>query len=180
MIPPSLWLRLAGLLAIIAIPIGLYLLGQHDGRADERQAAEVVKAASLRRLIAQQADLAAQDREVLTADVGRRVHVITQFQIIDHEVSTYALTHRDAAPCLDPDGLRDWRAAARGDAAEIAAAQPGIDHGISGHVAGAGDGAGAGPAGQLLGDGEAVPHAAGAVSEPGRVGAEPKPHWGWQ
>lgn len=178
--PSSLWLRLGGLLAVCLIPLGLYLLGQHDGRIDERQAAEVAKLASLRRLIAEQAALAAQDREVLTADVGRQARIHAQFTIIDREVSRYALTHRDAAPCLDPDGLRDWRAAARGDAAEIAAAQPGVDYRISGDAAGAGDGRGAGAADQLHGGGEALPHAPGAVSEPGRVGAESPPHWGWQ
>lgn len=178
--PPSLWLRLGGLLAVCLIPLGLYLLGQHDGRADERQAAEVAKLASLRRLIAEQAALAAQDREVLTADVGRQARIHAQFTIIDREVSRYALAHRDAAPCLDPDGLRDWRAAARGDAAEIAAAQPGVDYRISADATGASDGAGAGPAGQLLGSGEALPHAPGAISESGRVGAEPRQYWGWR
>lgn len=173
---PNPWL----ILGACAAALGLYLLGQADGRADARAEADRDKVAALTRLIAEQADLAAQDREVLSADVGRQARVAKQFDIIDREVSRYALFHRDSPPCLDPDGLRAWRAAARGDAAEIAAAQPGIDYRISGDPAGAGERLGSGPAGQLLGGGPALPPAAGQVREPGRVGHESKPpHWGW-
>lgn len=161
------------LAAVLVALAAMYKIGRIDGTRIAERAALIDKTAALTRLIAEQAALAEQDREILSADVARRDRIVTQFQIIDREVNRYALLNRDAAPCLDSDGLRVWRAAARADAAEIAAAAPGGAERVSAHPAGAGNGTGAGPAEQLHGGGEAVSHAAGAVSKPGRMGNEP-------
>lgn len=168
------------LAAVIAALVGMYKVGRTDGTRIAERAALVEKTAALSRLIAEQSALADQDREVLSADVARRDRIVTQFKIIDREVNRYALLHRDAAPCLDSDGLRLWRAAARADAGEIAAAASGDADRVSANPTGAGNRTGSGSAEQLHGGGEAVPHAAGAVSELERVGHEPKQNQGAQ
>lgn len=161
-----------GMLAVILIALtGMYQVGHIDGVAEAERDAQAALAVSLRRAIDQAAEIARQDAEILGADVLRQARVVTQFKLIDREVNRYALTHRDAVDCLDAGGLRLWRAAARGDAAEIATAAPGHAERFSAEVAGAGDGAGAGTTGQLHVGGAAVSPAARAFSNIGGVGA---------
>ena len=199
------WIALAAVLAALA---GVYNIGHIDGTAKEHRAAQAVQiaaqtahVASLKRAIAQAAEIAAQDAAVLSADVVRQARVNTQFEIIGREVNRYALTHRDSVDCLDSGGMRVWIAASRGDAATLAGAASGDADDVSEDLAGAGDSRRPGPAEQLHPGGEALSPAAGAVSEPERVGADvasrpaatprpvrvlkpdgseqTKPHWGW-
>jgi hypothetical protein len=142
---PSLWLRLVSVLAIIVLPVGLYLLGLHDGRADERQSAEAAKVASLRRAIEQAAEIAQQDAEVLTFHEARAESIRVVYRSLNQEASRYALNH-DNDPCgLDADGLRLWTAANAGTiaaapaAATPYAALPGIGAAHIGRVDGSAD-----------------------------------------
>jgi len=176
MIPASLFTSLlpgaVTALALIGLPVAGYWIGHIDGVSATQRTAQAAQAASLTRLIAEQAQLAAQDREILFADVARKTRIVTQFQVIDREVTRYALAHPADPACLRDDGLRLWHAAARNDAAAIAAATPAIDDRFPGHLADPRLGDRAGLAGQLHHSGAAVPHAAGALHQPGRVGVE--------
>ncbi|MDP2786626.1 MAG: hypothetical protein Q8O79_00905 [Pseudomonadota bacterium] len=171
--PPSLWPRLVGLLAVIAIPIGLYLLGQHDGRADERLTAEAAQAVSLRRAISQAAEIARQDAEILNTHEARVESIHVVYRTLKQEASRYALgyqqTHHDDDPCgLDADGLRLWTAANAGTFAAPAAAAPyaallGAGTAQLGRVDGA--------AGESYRGGAGLSVVPGAASQPVGVGA---------
>jgi len=165
--------------AVLAGLAGMYQIGHIDGVAKAERQAKAELLDSLTRAIDQAALIAAQDAEILSADVVRQARVVTQFQIIDREVSRYAIAHADAPDCLDAGGLRIWTAAARGDAAALAAAAPGLSDAVSPDPAGAADGDRPGPAYQLRGRGTFLSPAAGPLSNPGGVGGEPQPAWHW-
>ena len=177
-------LGIGGLLAAL---VGLYMIGHTDGMAKAERTAKVALAEHLQRAIDQAAEMAAQDAEILRADVTRQARVVKQFEIIDREVSRYALAHLDALDCLDAGGMRLWRAAARGDAGEITAAAPGDADLVPADVAGAGIGETFRPAYQLRGRGAFVSPASGALSVAGGMGAgagpdtnpTTRPAWAW-
>jgi hypothetical protein len=161
-------LGIGGLLAAL---VGLYMIGHTDGMAKAERTAKVALVDSLRRAIDQAAEIAAQDAEILRADVTRQARVVTQFQIIDREINRYALTHWDALDCLDAGGMRLWRAAARGDAREITTAASDDVDPVPADAAGAPIGETFRPDYQLRGRGTFVSPAAGALSVAGGVGA---------
>ena len=167
---------------LIGLP-GMYWVGHIDGVRAATRDAQAAQAVSLRRAIDQAAEIAAQDAEVLRGDVTRQARVVTQFKIIDREVSRYALAHWDALDCLDAGGMRLWRAAARGDAGEITAAAPGDADPVPADAAGTRIGETFRPAYQLRGRGTFVSPAAGALSIAGGVDAgtptTDKPAWAW-
>lgn len=75
---------------------------------------------SVERAIAQAAELAEQDAEVLRHAEVRVAATETRFRTINREVIRYVQTH-DPVDCLDADGLRLWQDANTGADAPAAA-----------------------------------------------------------
>lgn len=105
------------LLAALLISSGLFISGYFIGKSDERTDNQAKTAASLQRLIAQQAALAKQDNEVLATHEVTNDKIRIIYRTITQKVNDYALTHHADACVLDADGLRLWHAANAGDTA---------------------------------------------------------------
>lgn len=142
---------------------------QH-GHETADNACAAAKAAALEAAIKRANATARKDNAALLAHETERERIRTVFQPIREEVIRYVETHAGAADeCLDPDGLRLWRAANAGRIDAPAAAQP--DYTLSG-LAAATLGPGGRPAGQPRTDGGAVPRMPGAAEGAGGLGGQ--------
>lgn len=157
--PLAPWLLLGAVLLMAGLFTGGYLLGRDHAAT----ACRADKSAALTRLIAEQARLAEQDREILLTHEARQVRIRTVFHTILQEAGRYALRHHDDSCGLDADGLRLWRAANAGEAPP--AAEP--DYGLSGAAA-ARLGTAGGPVLEPRRDGGALPRLQGTA--PGAFG----------
>lgn len=170
--PQAALLRVA-LMALAAV--GMYLLGQHDGRSNERQAAEAAQAISLRRAIDQAAEIARQDAEILTTHEASSAGIRAVYQALSHEANLYALAHSHDPCGLDADGLLLWTAANAGTlaaapaAANAYAALPGTGPARLGRADGS--------AGEPSLDSAGISVVPGEAASLESMGA--KPHWGW-
>jgi len=160
------YVLLALLLSLLAGGVAVYKMGYRHAE----NACAAATAAALTRAIEQADAVAQQDAEVLVAHEHARERIRTVFQPIRERVTRYVETHAGAADeCLDPDGLRIWRAANAGSAEAAAAPQP--DYGLPGSSPTT-LGTRGGLAGQPRTDGGAVPRVPGAAAGAGGVGEE--------
>jgi hypothetical protein len=78
--------------------------------------ADAQRVDSVERAIAQAAEIAEQDADILRHAQGRAVATETRFRTINREVVRYVQNHSEPVDCLDADGLRLWRDANTGAA----------------------------------------------------------------
>lgn len=160
---------LANPYVFIAIVLALLLAAASGYRAGHTHAAGACaaeKAGALARAIHQAEEIARQDAEVLAAHEQKKERIRTVFQPIRERVTRYVQDHAGAADeCLDPDGLRLWRAANAGDASAVS--QP--DYSLSGTAAATLD-TGGRLAGQPRASGGAVSRVPGTSPGAGGVG----------
>ena len=156
---------LLGLLAFVAA------VGAVSYSAGQRHAANACaadKAASLTRAIEQANAIAMQDAEVLTAHEQEKSRIRPVFHPISEGVTRYVERHAGTADeCLDPDGMRLWRAANNAGTATV----PRPDYTLPGPAA-ATLGARGGLAGQPRSGGGAVSRVPGTAPGAGGVGEE--------
>lgn len=143
--------------------------GYKAGYTHAENAAAADKAAALTRAIAQADAIALQDAEVLGGHEQKRERIRTVFRTIHDEVTRYVETHAAAGDCLDPDGLRIWRAANAGRFDAASAPEP--DFSLSGAAA-ATLGPRPGPAGQPRPGGGVVLRLPGTAARAGGVGQQ--------
>jgi hypothetical protein len=127
---------------------------------------EAARVESVERAARQAEEMAAQDREVLTAHEVRSARIRTVFQDVEKEVIRYVALHVSDADCLDAGGLRLWGLANQGPDAQ----RPGESVDAVPSLAAPGVGEGRGPAGEPRVDGEAVPRMPGATPGTGGLG----------
>lgn len=161
------WLNPYLLLGAVAWTAFAGLAGWQTGREQAQDACQAEKVTALTRAIRQAEAIATQDAEVLTANEVERERIRTVFQPIREEVIRYVSDHASATECLDPDGLRLWRAANAGHSEALPAAEP--DYALSG-FAPATLGQGPGPARESRGYGSAVPRLPRTPESAGRLG----------
>lgn len=167
-------------LAAIGIAAATGVMAYRSGYDAAVLKAQAEQAKHLRNAIRQADEIAAQDREIITAGDARVARVETVFRTLDREVIRYVKKHPLATDCLDADGLRLWASLNAGDADALAAGDGADPASLPGAPAAADRGDRPGSAGGPRPAGEVVSPAARRGADLGGLDALRPPSWGWR